>query len=75
MTTQTQITPTIRPASFFALTLTDRPEEPIQASSIDYGFDMDEEELAKESLAPITPETGNQPADFADEICAMHFLS
>ena len=34
--------------------------ESIMASSLDYGFDFDEDELAKELLAPLPASLGNQ---------------
>jgi hypothetical protein len=45
------------------------PEEPICASSRDYGFDFDEQELARELLAPlpITPPAQPIPEVDADE--------
>lgn len=43
--------------------------EPIQASSRDYGFDFDEEEIAHELLAPLPASISTQtiPAVEADE--------
>ncbi len=45
------------------------PEEPISASSRDYGFDFDEEELANELLAPLPAALSTQsiPEVNADE--------
>ena len=45
------------------------PEEPIYASSRDYGFDFDEEEIAHELLAPLPASLSTQtiPAVEADE--------
>jgi len=53
------------------------PTEPIQASSRDYGFDFDEDELAKELLASLPTEAANQPTPNVDtdEFCALYFLS
>lgn len=48
MDTKTLTTPAI-----FCTFLVALPEESINASSRDYGFDLDEEELAREMLAPL----------------------
>ena len=38
---------------FFTLSPADPDSQPIRAGSRDYGFDFDEEELAREPLAPL----------------------
>ncbi len=42
------------------------PEEPIYASSRDYGFDFDEEEIARELLAPLPASLLSQAAPDVD---------
>ena len=37
------------------------PGQPIFATSLDYGFDCDEEELGRELLAPLPASLENQP--------------
>ena len=55
------------------------PEQPICASSRDYGFDFDEEELARELLAPLPASLSTQtiPEVEADEFEKVfhYFLS
>lgn len=54
MNTQTLTKPAIIGNFVMALLPTSlMPAQPILASSRDYGFDFDEEELAKELLAPL----------------------
>jgi hypothetical protein len=54
MNTQTLTKPAIIGNLVMALLPTSlTPVQPILASSRDYGFDFDEEELAKELLAPL----------------------
>lgn len=48
------------------------PLKPIQASSRDYGFDFDEEELARELLAPLPT---NFSAQSIPEVTAGEFAS
>ncbi len=40
--------------------------KPILASSLDYGFDFDEEELGRELLAPLPAGLANQPNNHID---------
>ena len=51
-------------------------EQPIYASSRDYGFDFDEDELARDMLAPL-PAGENQATLSldADEFCNLCFLA
>ena len=55
------------------------PEQPICASSRDYGFDFDEEELARELLAPLPASLISQTNYEVDadefESCYLWFLS
>ncbi len=52
------------------------PAQPIQASSRDYGFDFDEDELARELLAPLSSSADKTTLTVdADELCALCFLS
>ena len=37
------------------------PEEQVHASSRDYGFDFDEDELARELIAPLPTSLADQP--------------
>lgn len=61
MNTQTLTNPVMTCNFVFALPEAKFPiESPILASSRDYGFDFDEEEIAREMLAPL-------PASFADQ--------
>lgn len=60
-----------------ALPTTDIPRtQPIRASSREYGFDFDEDELARELLAPL-PNSADQATISldAEELCALCFLS
>ena len=69
MNAQTLINPTlyynfvVSPLADFSCT------HPIQASSHDYGFDFDEDEIGKESLAPLPINLSSQtfPEIDADE--------
>ena len=60
-----------------SLTTLSPAAQPLQACSRDYGFDIDEEELARELLAPLTVNAATQtPSDLdADKFCALWFLS
>jgi len=51
------------------------PAELITASSRDYYFDFDEEELAGELLAPLPAKAKDEAKPDTDEICALCFLS
>jgi hypothetical protein len=55
------------------------PEQPIYASSRDYGFDFDEEELARELLAPLPEsliaQTNYEVEAHEFESCYLWFLS
>jgi hypothetical protein len=64
------------PAIFYTF-LVALPEESINASSRDYGFDFDEEELARELLAPLPAASAAPtfPAVEADEFeKAFHYF-
>lgn len=55
------------------------PAEPAQVCSRDYGFDYDEEEIAREMLAPLPAELSNwaisqSEADEFDSV-SLRFLS
>jgi len=61
------------------VTIDSLPMQPTQACSRDYGFDVDEEEIAREMLAPVraslaaheTCQSGTDEADYAQ----LWFLS
>ncbi len=80
MNTQTLTNPLMTCSSLVALPSTDNlPEGPIYASSRDYGFDLDEEEIGREMLVLLPASLVNQPVfEIApDEFEAIHlwFLS
>lgn len=66
--------------AFAALPPSDAPlAQPIQASSRDYGFDLDEEEIARELITPLPASLGaaSIPEVDADEFVSRYlsFLS
>jgi hypothetical protein len=48
------------------------PGQPVLATSLDYGFDFDEQELGRELLAPLPASVADLPAN---EISAEEFDS
>lgn len=80
MKVQTETTPLKIFNLVFALPLINLPStQPIQASSRDYGFDFDEEEIARELHAPLpvglsTPTIPEVEAD-EFEACYLWFIS
>ena len=54
------ITQTSLQASMVFALSADQPTRPVQASSRDYGFDFDEEEIGQEWLAPLPIHVSSQ---------------
>jgi hypothetical protein len=80
MNAQILTTPVMTCRFAVALAETDSPlEEPIFASSRDYGFDFDEEELGNELLDPLSVSLADQPNPKVDadefEKVFQYFLS
>jgi hypothetical protein len=75
MSTQTLTKPATLCDFVFSLPLAyPIPSQPILASSLDYGFDFDEEVLGRELLAPLPASLANQPIHHveADEFESLY---
>jgi hypothetical protein len=69
--TQTPTRTAILSNCFIAL----QPGVPDAATSRDYGFDLDEQEIGSELIAVIPLHLVDQSVVHADTYCALHFLS